>query len=200
MSLLPGDEAPHASLSPMRGRRVGACGIDLEIVRCREAVEAQDSQVIFMDPVTGLADEGQAAPGDIRKAVTGRIDDNAASVGIERVDGEIPAPGILADMCGIRDGGPSSVGRDVAAPGGDFERHLVHHDGKRAVIDPGGVHRAVRRLEERGNDVGMRGGGDIKIAHRHLHQGVAHGATHEVGGVTVRLEDLQRGRARGLRS
>ena len=80
-----------------------------------EAEEAQDAEMVLGDALERLADEADAARRDIVEAA--EIIENLAAdrVGIERVDGEVAARGILAPIVGEGDRGAAAVGGDVGA-------------------------------------------------------------------------------------
>ena len=93
-----------------------AAGVGLAFAEAgMEAEEAQDAKMVLGDALERLADEADAARGDIVEPAE-IIEDLAADrVGIERVDGEVAARGVLLPIVGESDGGAAAVGGDVAS-------------------------------------------------------------------------------------
>ena len=77
--------------------------------------------MVLGDALERLADEAHAARRDVGLAAEIIEDLAAERVGVERVDGEVAARGVVRPIVGEGDGGAAAVGVDVAAQGGDFD-------------------------------------------------------------------------------
>ena len=95
-------------------------------------------------------------------------------MGIQRVDGEIAARGVLCPILGEGDGGAAPIGGDITPQGGDLDGAILEDRGDCAVVDPGG-HGADARAAAGGDHLGGHElGGTIHIGDRDAQQAVAH--------------------------
>ncbi len=69
----------------------------------REAVEAQDAQMILRDARRGVADEGDAARIEIGETIEPVVDRPCLRIGVERVDREVAPRSIVAPVVGESD-------------------------------------------------------------------------------------------------
>ena len=130
-----------------------------------EPEQAQNAQVVFLDPPFRLADEAHAPLREVGEAAD-LVDDAARPFRIERVHGEVAAQGVVRETAAEGDDGPPAVRGDVLAQrrdldggSGDQERHraVLHARGDRADA------RLPRALHHR---LGKGGGGEIDVARR----------------------------------
>ena len=125
------ENAPHLSGDPLR-RKLLEPGAQFDrgfepllihlalAVISVEAEEAENAQIVFLDARFGLADEAHAAGLQIAIAAD-RIEHLALSIGVERIEREVAALGVLLPGGRVGDLCVPAVGLDIAAERGDLE-------------------------------------------------------------------------------
>lgn len=152
-----------------------------------EAEEAQDAEIVFADARFGIADEDDAAIGDIVEAAAGGIEHVAAGVGVERVHAEVAALRVERPVVGEGDDGTAAIGFDILTEAGDFEGLVIGDDGERAVVDAGGVNGDLRGDHHLLNQLGHELGCDVDVGDGFTEQRVAHAAADEAGAIGTRV-------------
>ena len=132
--------------------------------------------MILFDPGCGIADEAHAVRGQIVQPAEIVVDRQRFGVGIERIDGEIAPRGIVAPFFGKGDRRAPTIGRHIAAQGGDLDRAILEDGGHRAVVDPGGHGADARRPAAIDHGCGQVARGGIDIVGGITQQRVAHAA------------------------
>ena len=140
-----------------------------------EAEEAEDAQIVFLDPRLGIADEAHPAGRKIGIAAK-RIEHLAVPIGVKRIEREVATPRVLLPGGGEGDLGVAAEGLDVASERGHLEGHAIGDDGDRAVIDPGRHGLQPGLLGKRDHPLRRRGGGKIDLGDGEPEQRIAHGA------------------------
>ncbi len=98
------------------------------------AEEAQDAQIVFLDPFACVADETHAPRRDVGKSADIVVHD-AIGADRQRIDGEV-APACVADpVTAERNPGMTAEGLGILAQRRDLERRAVHDQRHGAVID-----------------------------------------------------------------
>ena len=202
-SSLSSSSAIRSRLSAMRSlaraaQAASAAGSGLAFAEARvEAEEAQDAQMVLGDALERLADEGDAARGDIGLAAD-MVDHLAGQrIGVERVDGEVAPRGVGGPVVGEDDGGAAAVGVEVAAQGGDFDDGARGDRGDGAVGDPGRHGLDPRGLEPADDLLRGEGGGEIEIVGGDPEQGIAHRAADEARPAVLGVERVKQARDAG---
>ena len=134
-------------------------GIAFGIFRM-EAEEPHDPQVILADAGMRIADEADAAGGEIAHAV-GIVVKLPVETEREGVDGEIAPPGIEHEIAPEMHDGMAPIGFHILAQGRDLERLAVDDHGDRAVIDPGRNRLEPGLLRPLHDRIGQHGGGAV---------------------------------------
>ena len=180
-------------------RRVEARPVEPAVaIAGREAEEAQDAQIVFADALARLADETDAAVGEIGEPADVVVHRPVARQR-QRVDGEVAPQRIVAEVAAEGDRGVASVGVDVASqrrrlerPAVDDHRHGAVGEAGRRDAESGGA-RALH------HDFRRRGGGEVEIADRRAEREVAHRAAHQPGLFAVAVQRGERaGEAAGF--
>ena len=118
----------------------------------------------------------------------GVIIDPAIGIGVKRIDGEIAAQGIMAEIAPEPHGGVAAMGFDILAQTGDLERPSVDHQ----------RHRAMRQPCRHGFDTGLTGffhhrfgqmgGRHVDIGDGAPHQRIAHHTADQPHTVIIVIE------------
>jgi hypothetical protein len=148
--------------------------------------------MILADTLAGVADEADAARGEIVQPAEIVEDFPRSGIGVKRVDGEV-APGcVLAPVAGEGHRGAAAVGADVMAQCRDLDRPLRQYRGDGAMLYPG--RHAADRPGGQAFDHFRRqeGSGDVHVLDRHAQQRVAYRAAYVTG-----VARAQRGDQRG---
>ena len=137
--------------------------------------------MVFANPLLGIADEADGPRREIIQTAKPIKQFTGQSIGIERIDGEIAACGIVLPI--LRKGyrGAASVGRNIMAQRGDFGRPAGQDGSDRAVINPGRDDFDGLRLEPPYDLARLKRGCDVDIFDRQPQQGIAHRTTNIAG-------------------
>ena len=173
-------------------RRVEARRVEPAVaVAGRETEEAQDAQIVFADALARLADEADAAVGEIGEPADVIVHDPVGGQR-QRVDGEVAPQRVVAEVAAERDLGVAAVGVDVAPqrrrldrPSLDDHRHRAVGEAGRRDAEAGGA-RALH------HDFRQRGGGEVEIADRRAEREVAHRAADQPGLFAVAVQRRER--------
>ena len=146
----------------------------------RETEEAQDAQIVFADAFVRLADEADAALGEIGEPADVIVHGPVGGQR-QRVDGEVAPQRVVAEVAAERDLGVAPVGVDVAPqrrrldrPALDDQRHRAVGEAGRRNAEAGGARALHHHFRQ-------RGGGKVEIADRFAEREVAHRAADQPG-------------------
>ncbi len=143
-----------------------------------KAEEAQDAQVILLDPPDGIAHEAHPSRDQVGQPAQ-RVDDRARGLGIKRVHREVAPRRILGHVGREGHHGVAPEGLDIAAEGRDLVRHAARDHRHGAMIDAGGHHlesgRRGQSRDRRGHCIGRQ----IDVRHGPAQECIAHAAAHE---------------------
>src|SRR5690606_17508179 len=127
------------------------------------AEEAQDAQGVLADAGLSVADEDDAAGLHVGEAAAGGVVERSGGVGVDRVEAEIAALGVLGPVFGEGDDRAAAVGLDIAAQGGDLVGPALGDGGDGAVVDAGRDSLQPRLLQGGDHPLGRQGGGDVDV-------------------------------------
>ena len=117
------------------------------------------------------------------------IENLAARIDRERVDGEIPPLRVGGEILAEAHLGAPPVGRDILAQRSDLEMGAVDHQGHGAMVDAGRNRPQAGAPGLFDDDFRRRGDGEIDVGDRFAEQGVAHRAADN-----ARLHAVERGK------
>ena len=146
----------------------------------REAIEAQDTQMILGDARRGVADEGDAPRFQIGKAAEPVIDRAGIGIGVERVDREVAPRGVVAPVIGEGDGRAASVGFDIAAQCRDFMMVAAGDRGDSAVRDARWDDLDIGRFESPRHLLRQQRGCEVDVGDGQAEERIAHRAADDL--------------------
>ena len=147
--------------------------------------------MVLADALLGLADEAHAARLKIGDPAVIVEQFAVQRVGVERVDGEVAARGVLGPVGGEGDLGMAAVGVHVGAQRGDLDDGAVGDGGDRAMRQPGGYRLDARFFEVSDGPRGLEDRGAIEIVGGQAEQPVAHRTADEADAAVARLHRVQ---------
>ena len=148
--------------------------------------------MVLADALACIADEAHAPRGKVIRAAEIVEDFQRLRIGVERVDREIAAGGVLLPVAGKGHGGAAAVGRDIVAQGRDLDRASGQNGGDRAMGDAGRYRADAGRGAQRHHLFRMVRGGRVDVLHRQIEQRIAHRAADPAHGAMA-----ERGNKRG---
>ncbi len=140
-----------------------------------EAEEAQDAKIVLADALVRVADEADAARGEVVEPAE-RIMDLSVGAERERVDGEVAPARVGGKIAAERHLGVAPVGLDVLAQRRHLDRPAVDDDRHRAVGEAGRDDLESGRPGAAHHLVGGRGRRQIEIERRFAERQIAHRA------------------------
>ena len=163
---------------------IGQCDAGGEPVRVRgaggvlrrEAEEAQDAQLVFLDAGGGRSDKHDSFPQDVR-VTPDMVMDFSGRIAVQRIDGEVPAQRIRLPVIGEGHDSAPPIGLHVMAQRGDFVRRVINHRSHRAMLNAGGMNRNAGRLESRHHILRRQRGCNVDVANGLAQQRIAHRAS-----------------------
>ena len=158
-----------------------------------KAEEAQDAQVVFLDPPPRLADEAHALRGNIGKAAD-IIVHLAVQPSRQRVDGEVAPLGVGLPVAPEYHARLASERLDIFAQRRDLDRMMIDDGRDGAVLDAGRHGLAARSLHAPHHFLRQRGRRHIDLGDRKPQQRVAHGAADHACLLTVAVEQRKQAR------
>ncbi len=178
---------PQPVAGPDRRRqalRVESTGPEFGI----ETEEAEDTQPVLRNPLTGVADEADASRHDVRIAAEG-VMDGSRRIDRQRVDREIASTRVGLPVPAEANHRMAAVGLDVLAERRHLEAGSVDDEGHRAVLDAGRNGFDAGRLGAAGDLLRQERCREVDVADRHAGERVADGAADDPRRLVALVED-----------
>ena len=123
-------KAPHPAAAGFEGVAIGRRPAEAGV----EAEKSENAQIILAHPLFGVPDKANAARPQILDAAK-IVDEPAAPIDTQGVDGEVAARGVFPKIVGEFDVRMASVAGDIPPERGDLERAAVDDRRHRAMVD-----------------------------------------------------------------
>ena len=152
-----------------------------------KAEEAQNAQIIFLNPPPRLADEANAPRANVVETAD-IVMHRSIRRGGKRVDGEIAPLGVLLPVAAEHHPRLAAEGLDVLAQRRDLKWTTVDDGGHGAMLDTGRHGFSSGRRDAAHHFLGQGGGRNVDLTDRNSQQCVAHGAADRARFLAVTVE------------